>query len=144
MNGEKKLVEVFRAFFDKVVVPIVKTNDKVMADWRYLNSLISEEHIDYAKLDFYLVMLAPEKLSNKHLTMGLHHNPKELDSQKNNFNKKDFYDDQRNLLTDYSKFKSDANFLHSEPNSYRNSGLSPNKFIEPKETSKIADSRQMD
>lgn len=81
----------FRAFFEKVVVPLVKTNDKVMADWRYLNSLISEDHIDYAKLDFYLVMLAPEKLSNKHLTMGLHHNQKE-DSQKNNFNKKDPYE----------------------------------------------------
>jgi hypothetical protein len=42
INGEKKLVEVFRAFFDKVLAPIVKTNDKVMADWRYLNSLISD------------------------------------------------------------------------------------------------------
>jgi hypothetical protein len=59
MSGEKKLIEVFRTFFDKIVLPSVKNNDKVISEWKYLNSLISEEHIDYSKLDFYLVLLAP-------------------------------------------------------------------------------------
>jgi hypothetical protein len=41
MSGEKKLIEVFRTFFDKIVLPTVKNNDKVVSEWKYLNSLIS-------------------------------------------------------------------------------------------------------
>mgnify|MGYP000952702623 FL=1 len=41
MSGEKKLIEVFRTFFDKIVLPTVKNNDKVVSEWKYLNSLMS-------------------------------------------------------------------------------------------------------
>lgn len=92
MNSEKKLVEVFKAFFDKVVSPVVRTNEKVMNDWRYLSNLISEEHIDFAKLDFYMVMLAPERLSSKHPTPGVFHEKKDSEPLRNNFAKKEFFE----------------------------------------------------
>lgn len=114
-----------------------------MADWRYLNSLISDEHIDYGKLDFYLVMLAPEKISNKHMIS--HNERRELDPQKNNFTKKEFFEEQRSMgSSDYGKFmKTDTNYLHPEVTNYRSSGLSPNKFMELNVSSnKDKDARQ--
>jgi len=90
MSGEKKLIEVFRTFFDKIVLPTVKNNDKVVSEWKYLNSLISEEHIDYSKLDFYLVLLAPEKMANKQPgQMGSIYEKKDPEQQR--FIKKDFF-----------------------------------------------------
>jgi hypothetical protein len=122
---------VFRTFFDKIVLPTVKNNDKVVSEWKYLNSLISEEHIDYSKLDFYLVLLAPERMANKQpAQMGSIYEKK--DSEQQRFAKKDFFEEQRPGASDYKFVKTppDNNFLHPEVNNYRNSGLSPNKFID--------------
>lgn len=113
------------------MLPIVKNNDKVVSEWKYLNSLISEEHIDYSKLDFYLVLLAPEKMSNKQPNqIGSMYEKKDSDGQR--FAKKDFFEEQRPVMGDYKfgKGTPESNFLHPEVNNYRNSGLSPNKFID--------------
>lgn len=131
VSSEKKLIEVFRTFFDKIVLPTVKNNDKVLSEWKYLNSLIADDHIDYAKLDFYMMLLAPERMGNKQPgQMGSMYEKKDPTEQR--FIKKDFFEEQRPAASDYKFGKPpDGNFLHAETmNNYRNSGLSPNKFID--------------
>lgn len=60
--NEKKLVEVFRTFFEKTVMPAVIQNDEIMREWNHLNKIISADSIDYAQIEFYLL------LSNKNNT----------------------------------------------------------------------------
>jgi hypothetical protein len=57
---------------------------------------------------------------------------KDAEIQRNNFSKKEFFEEQRNIQPEYKFGKNgpDPNFLHPEVNNYRNSGLSPNKFID--------------
>lgn len=48
--SERKIVEAFRAFFEKSVAPYVGQNDDVMREWSHLNKIISSEPIDYNQI----------------------------------------------------------------------------------------------
>ena len=54
--NEKKIVEVFKAFFEKTVIPSVAQNDEVMREWTHLNKIICADPIDYSQIDFYLLL----------------------------------------------------------------------------------------
>jgi hypothetical protein len=72
-------------------------------------------------------------MSNKQPSqIGSMYEKKDPEIQRNNFAKKEFFEEQRNVQPDYKFGKNgpDANFLHPEVSNYRNSGLSPNKYID--------------
>ena len=54
--GERKLVEAFRTFFEKSVMPFVGGNDEIMREWNHLNKIIGSEPIDYSQIEFYLLL----------------------------------------------------------------------------------------
>jgi hypothetical protein len=55
-SNEKKLVEAFETFFDKSVFPFVYSNESVMNEWKYFARLISADPVDYAQIEFYLLL----------------------------------------------------------------------------------------
>lgn len=54
--GERKLVEVFRTFFERTVGPHLSQNEEVMREWNHLNKILSAEPIDYSQIEFYLLL----------------------------------------------------------------------------------------
>ena len=52
------MVDVFRSFFDKMVLPHIRTNPRIMEEWKYLISIMTEETLDIHKLDLYITMLS--------------------------------------------------------------------------------------
>jgi hypothetical protein len=54
--SEKQIVEAFRSFFDKSVLPFVSHSDAVMREWTFLSKIITSEPIDYGQVEFYLLM----------------------------------------------------------------------------------------
>ena len=61
-NSERKVADVFRAFFEKIVLPSVRNQPRVMEEWKFLTSIVTEETIDFSKLENYLNSLNQEKL----------------------------------------------------------------------------------
>lgn len=54
--SERKLVEAFKAFFEKSVSPLVSGNDEIMREWNHLNKIISNDPVDYSQIEFYLLL----------------------------------------------------------------------------------------
>lgn len=55
--NEKKLVEAFKAFFEKSVIPSINENNSLLSEWKHFNGMISADPIDYQQVEFYLLML---------------------------------------------------------------------------------------
>ena len=41
-NSERKVADVFRAFFEKIVLPSVRNQPRVMEEWKFLTSIVTE------------------------------------------------------------------------------------------------------
>lgn len=52
----------FKAFFEKIVLPSVRNQPRIMEEWKYLTSIVAEESIDFSRLDNYMTSLNQEKL----------------------------------------------------------------------------------
>jgi hypothetical protein len=60
MNNEKKLVSLFKLFMERTCIVLIKTDSKLLKEWLYFSTLISQEMIDYTKLERYVdSLLAP-------------------------------------------------------------------------------------
>ena len=54
MNVEKKLIQLFRTFVDKALIPQIKKADGSLTDWNKFSALISSENINYSELQLYV------------------------------------------------------------------------------------------
>lgn len=53
-DNEKRLVGLFRQFMDKCVVPTIKNYGAVMNDWQGFNTILSQDPVDYMRLQSFL------------------------------------------------------------------------------------------
>lgn len=51
---EKKLVGLFKQFMEKCIVPTIRNFGSVMTDWHGFSGLLTQEPLDYAKLQGFL------------------------------------------------------------------------------------------
>ncbi len=54
--SEKQIVDAFKAFFEKNILPSVNENEEIMKEWNHLSKLINSQPIDYSQIDFYLLL----------------------------------------------------------------------------------------
>lgn len=88
--SERKIVEAFRAFFEKSVAPYVGQNDDVMREWSHLNKIISSEPIDYNQIEFYLLLSNKNTPSNPQPSKPIGSSSKISDNDPNRFRYSDF------------------------------------------------------
>lgn len=56
---ERSLILIFKEFFEKTCLPIVKQHYPALKEWIYFSSILSQEIIDYSKLEKYVHSLTP-------------------------------------------------------------------------------------
>ena len=47
---ERSLVSLFKQFFEKTCLPLIRSNYNILKEWLYFSSVISQDIIDYYKL----------------------------------------------------------------------------------------------
>lgn len=63
MNAERKLIQLFRSFVEKSLVPQIRKFEGNLSDWHKFSALISTENINYGELQLYVDTL-PSLSSN--------------------------------------------------------------------------------
>ena len=56
--SDRKLVDAFKIFFDRLLAPVLKSHPSIMVEWKNLSSILSSEPIEYSKLDHYISCLS--------------------------------------------------------------------------------------
>lgn len=51
---ERPLIHLFKEFFEKTCLPIVKQNYSALKEWLYFSSILSQDIIDYMKIEKYV------------------------------------------------------------------------------------------
>lgn len=54
MNGERRLVQIFRSFVERVFLPQLKATDRQVVEWGKFNSLLAPEPLNYEELQAYV------------------------------------------------------------------------------------------
>lgn len=66
MNNEKKLASLFKTFMERTCVALIKAEAKLLKEWLYFSTLISQEFIDFQRLEKYVESLSANSVqSNK-------------------------------------------------------------------------------
>lgn len=58
MNNEKKLINLFKNFVERALLPQLKKVDGSQAEWSKFSSMISTENINYNELTLYVDSLS--------------------------------------------------------------------------------------
>ena len=59
MNMEKKLVQLFRTFVEKALVPQIRKAEGSLGEWHKFSALLSTENINFSELQLYVDTLNP-------------------------------------------------------------------------------------
>ena len=59
MNIEKKLIQLFRSFVEKALVPQIRKSEGSLSEWHKFSAFLSTENINYPELQFYVDSLPP-------------------------------------------------------------------------------------
>jgi hypothetical protein len=57
MNSEKRLVGLFKNFVERTCLGFIRAQDHLLKEWLYFSTLISQDCIDYFKVEKYVESL---------------------------------------------------------------------------------------
>jgi hypothetical protein len=56
-DNQSRLVEAFKIFMSKSVIPALPQNHHSLNEWKFLDGILCSNPIDFGQLDFYLHMV---------------------------------------------------------------------------------------
>ena len=67
---ERCLIHLFKEFFEKTCLPLVKQSYPILKEWLYFSSILSQDIIDYSKLEKYVHSLPSAVSTSRECSAG--------------------------------------------------------------------------